>query len=263
MASISDLYYDEGRPAGFSTWRKLRAALVAESKKKGKPQYIAASRAWLEEQDAYTLHRSVRKRYARNPYTVTNIGDVWECDLLDVQSYAKYNDNFRYILSVIDVFSKFLYLIPVKTKSGPAVTAAFLSIFDDKPKLLSRRLVWVRTDKGKEFLNKDFQYMLSDEGIHFQVCRNRDVKCAVVERAQRTIRDRLYKYLTYKNTFRYIGVLPKFVRAYNDTLHSMTSIAPSRETQSDVLAIWKRMNRRRRSIRVAKVKFSVGQHVRI
>jgi len=69
-------------------------------------------------------------------------------------SYTKYNDNFRYILSVIDVFSKFLYLIPVKTKSGPAVTAAFRYIFDDKPKLLSRRPVWVLTDKGKEVLNK-------------------------------------------------------------------------------------------------------------
>jgi len=111
MASISDLYYDENSPAGFSTLRKLRAA---ESKKKGKPQSVAATRAWLEEQDAYTLHRPVRKRFARNPYSVTNVGDVWECDLLDVQSYAKYNDNYRYILSVIDIFSKFLYLIPVK-----------------------------------------------------------------------------------------------------------------------------------------------------
>jgi len=105
--------------------------------------------------------------------------------------------------------------------------------------------------------------MLRDEGIQFQVCRNSDVKCTVVERAQRTIRDRLYKYLTYKNTFRYIDVLPKFVRAYNDTVHSTTGMAPSRVTESDVLAIWKRMNRRRRCIRVAKVKFSVGQHVRI
>jgi len=135
MESISDLYYDEGSPAGFSTLRKLRAAEVAESKTKGKSQSVAATRAWLEEQDAYTLHRPVRKRFARNPCTVTDVGDVWEYDLLDVQFYAKYNDNFKYILSAIDVFSKYLYLIPVKTKSGPAVTAAFRSIFKDKPKV--------------------------------------------------------------------------------------------------------------------------------
>ena len=124
MASISDLYYDEGSPAGFSTLRKLRAAEAAESKKKGKPQSVAATRAWLGEQDAYTIHRPVRNLFARNHYTVTNVGDVWEFDLLDVLSYAKYNDNFRYTLSVIEVFSKFLFLIPVKTKSRHAITAA-------------------------------------------------------------------------------------------------------------------------------------------
>jgi len=199
MANISDLYYDEGSLAGFSTLPKLRESEVSESKtKKGKLLSVGSTKAWLEEQDAYTVHRPVWKRFPRNPYTVTNVRDVWECDLLDAKSYAKYNDNFRYVLSVIDVFSKFLYLIPVKTQIGPAVTAAFLSIFDDKPKLNSRRPVWVGMDKGKEFLNKEFQDMLRDEGIQFQVCRKPDVKCAVVERAQRTICDRVYKFFTFK-----------------------------------------------------------------
>ena len=58
--------------------------------------------------------------------------------------------------------------------------------------------------------------MLKREGIQFQVCRNPDVKCSVVERAQRTIREKLYRYFTYRNTQRYIDVLPRFVRAYND-----------------------------------------------
>ena len=101
MDTISDLYHDKSSAAGFSTLSKLRAAEVSESKtKKGKPQSVGFTKAWLEEQDAYTLHRLVRKRFVRNPYTVTNVMDVWECDFLDVQAYAKYNDNHRYILSV-------------------------------------------------------------------------------------------------------------------------------------------------------------------
>jgi len=103
--------------------------------------------------------------------------------------------------------------------------------------------------------------MLRDEGIQFQMFRNPDVKFGVVEPADPTIRDRLYKYLTYINTFTNIDVLPKCVRAYNGTVHSTTSTAPWRVIESDVLAIWKRMSSRR--IRVAKVKFQVGQHVRI
>ena len=77
----------------------------------------------------------------------------------------KYNDNHRYILSVIDVFSKFLHMIPVKAKSGPSVASAFRSIFDDhKCSRRKRPPIQVRNDEGKEFLNKYFQDMLRDEG---------------------------------------------------------------------------------------------------
>jgi len=87
MATISELYYDEGSPAGFSTLRKLRAADTAESNtKKGKSQSVGYTKAWLQEQDAYIPHGPVRKRFARRAYTVNNVLDVWECDLLDVQS---------------------------------------------------------------------------------------------------------------------------------------------------------------------------------
>ena len=137
------------------------------------------------------------------------------------------------------------------------MTSAFQSIIKD-PRYVRRRPVWVRTDMGKEFLYKNFQEMLKREGIQFQVCKYPDVNCSVVERADRTIRDRLYNYFTYKNTYRYIDVLPKFVKAYNDTVHSSTGMAPSRVTESDILAIWKRLR-----IRAVRAKFHAGQHVRI
>jgi len=74
---------------------------------------------------------------------------VWECDLVDVEALGKFNDKYKYILSVIDVFSKFLYLIPLRSKTGTVVASAFQSIFNDQKQ--RRRPIWVRTDKGKEF----------------------------------------------------------------------------------------------------------------
>jgi transposase InsO family protein len=88
--------------------------------------------------------------------------DVWEFDLLNMQVHSKVNDNYRYLLTVIDVFSKFLHVVTLKSKTGPPVTSAFQSIFKD-PKYYRKRSVWVRTDKGKEFLNKHFQDMLKHE----------------------------------------------------------------------------------------------------
>jgi len=76
------------------------------------------------------MHRPVRKRFFRNPYTVSYIMDLWECDLLDVHSLEKYN-MYKNILSVIDVFLSYLHLVPVKSNSGPAVTSAFRSLFYD------------------------------------------------------------------------------------------------------------------------------------
>jgi len=77
--------------------------------------------------------------------------DVWECDLVNVRALGKFNDNYKSILSVIYVFSKFLHLVTLGSKAGTAVASAFTSIFEDSSH--RRRPVWVRTDEGKEFLN--------------------------------------------------------------------------------------------------------------
>jgi len=81
------------------------------------------------------------------------------------------NDMHSYILSVIDVLSKYLYLVPVKTNSGLSIPSAFRYLFHEND---TRSPVCGRTEKGKEFLNKHFQDMLRDEGIQFQVCKNHD-----------------------------------------------------------------------------------------
>jgi hypothetical protein len=115
---------------------------------------------------------------------------VLEYDLVVVQILAKFNDNDKYILSVIDVISKFLHIVSLRYKKGTAVSSAFRSMLNDPKysKPLRRRPVWMRTDRGKEVLNRSVQDMLKNEGIQFQVCRDPNVKCAIVERSRRTIR---------------------------------------------------------------------------
>jgi transposase InsO family protein len=178
---ISKLYNDPSKPSASSTQQILQNAVEQITRKQKQKTYI---KSWLLKQDAYTLHRAVRKRFHRNPHTVNNINDVWESDLVDIQGLSKYNDGIKYLLTVIDVFSKFLHIVPLKSKTGNAVTLAFRTILKD-PKYLEpirKRPVWVRTDRGKEFLNKSFQDMLKHEGIQFQTCKNPDVKCSVVKK---------------------------------------------------------------------------------
>jgi transposase InsO family protein len=92
---------------------------------------------------------------------------------MDLSSLKKYNDIYKYIQHVIGVFSKYLLSVPLRSKTGAAVTSAFKAILQDPiySKPIRRRPVWVRTDKGKEFLNADFQGLLKREGIQFQICK--------------------------------------------------------------------------------------------
>ena len=143
---------------------------------------------WLLRQDAFTKHRPTLRRFPRNPYTVPNMMDVWECDLMNMRWLSKYNHRYKYQLSVIDVFSKYLHIVPLRSKTGATVSSAFRSILTKYLKPMRRCPVWVRTDKDKEFLNGTFQALLRKEGIQFQVCRDSNVKWAIVERSHRTIR---------------------------------------------------------------------------
>jgi len=120
----------------------------------------------------------------------------------------------RGLLLTVYIFSKFIHMNTVKTKSGPSVDSAFRSIFDDPKYSSRRRPIWDRNDRDRQFLNKHFQDMLRYEcaGVKFQVYRNPDLKCAVVGRAHHTIRDSLYEYFTYKNTYIYMDDISIFVK---------------------------------------------------
>jgi hypothetical protein len=108
----SRLYHDPARESGFASFKKLLHASRQQRniKQRKTPSEI---KYFLEREDVYTLHQAVRRRIPRNPYSVNNILDVWECDLLDVQSLSKFNDAYKYVLTVIDTFSKFLHMVPL------------------------------------------------------------------------------------------------------------------------------------------------------
>ena len=157
ITDFIDNYYDPSNPSSFSTFQKLYC--TAKAQRGVEPGTV---RKWLEQQDAYTLHKPVRKRFPRNPYTVNNIMDLWEADVVDVQALAKHNYGLRYLVTVFDVFTKYLHIVPLKLKTAKAVSEAFESVLNDDKymKPLKRRPVRLRTDKGKEFLGSSFQKLL-------------------------------------------------------------------------------------------------------
>ena len=118
---VSKLYHEPQRSSGFSNLRRVQAAARQSNPEKSPIEL----KDWFEKHNAYTLQRPVRKTFPRNPYNTDNLIGVWECSLVDVQAPSKYNHRMMYLLSVIDVFSKYLHVVPLKSKTGPAVIPSF------------------------------------------------------------------------------------------------------------------------------------------
>ena len=152
---------------------------------------------WLRKQQNYTLHKPIRRKFVRRKTVVAGIDYQWQGDLADVSNLAKYNDKYRYLFCLIEGFSKFAWVVPIKDKSGKTLVEAFKSVLKQErfPKSL-------QTDKGTEF-----QTFLKSQNIHFLTTENPETKASIVERFQRTLKNRMWKYFTHHRTLKYIDVL--------------------------------------------------------
>jgi hypothetical protein len=165
-----------------------------------------------------------------------------------MQQYFKQNNGFKYLLTVIDVYSKYAWIIPLKTKSSNSIIEAFTDIFKDrKPKKL-----W--TDNGKEFINKEFKQFLTKNNVDIYQTYN-EGKAVVIERFNRTIKEKMWRYFTQLDTKTYIDILPKLVKEYNNTYHSTIKMTPTEGTKKKIIYI--------RDICKDKPKLKVGDRVRI
>jgi hypothetical protein len=166
----------------------------------------------------------------------TGIDDQWDADLIDMSKYASNNDEFAYILVVIDIFSKYTWLRPLKNKKGNAVSRAFGEILEEgrSPKRL-------RTDKGQEFRSREFNELLTDRDIDHLYAQNTEIKANYAERVIKTIKSKIHRYLTYKMSDRYIDRLQDFAGNYISTYHRTIGMAPAKVSKSKETNLWRKM----------------------
>ena len=164
-----------------------------------------------------------------------------------MQVFSKFNRGVKYLLAVIDIFSKYGWLIPLKDKTGKSVASALKTIFKErKPEKM-----WV--DKCKEFYNKDVKDL-----IELYSTENEE-KSSIVERWIRMMKEKMWKYFTANSTNVYINPLSDHVREYNNTRHfsiKMTSVQASKKENE--LRVWRNLYPGHLEIHDINPKFSVG-----
>jgi len=182
------------------------------------------------------------------------IDKTWAADLVEMQAFSESNRGVRYLLTVIDVFSKYGWMLPLKVKTGKSVADAFKEIFK-KSKRKPEKL-W--TDKGREFYNKHVKEL----GVELYSTENEEI-FSVVERWNRTMKEKMFKYFTANNTNKYIDVLDDFVERYNHTRNSSIKMTPVEASKKEnEVRVYRNLypDFTRRPMRA---KFKTGDKVRI
>ena len=166
--------------------------------------------------------KGAKKNYATNKTDVHHVDDTWSLDILDLKDFGPENNkNYRYVLVIIDNFSKFGWTIPLKNKNAITVKDSFESILISS----KRKPNLIESDRGKEFYNNLFQDFLIKNSIkHYS--RNRSYGAVFVERFNRTIRDLLKKIVFERGDANWIDILPTITKQYNNRIHSSTKLTP-------------------------------------
>jgi hypothetical protein len=199
---------------------------------------------------AAELHKPARRIYPRRRTKALGVDDLWQIDLVEMIPYSDENDGYKYLLTQIDVYSKFARVEPVKSKSMVDVTAAFEKMLGSSP------VRHLQSDEGKEFFNKKFAALTKRRGInHYHTFSS--TKASVVERFNRTLKTAMWKEFTRQGSYQWLHLVPTLLDRYNGSVHRTIRARPV-----DVMKN-KQSPAKQKKIVAKAAKLKVGDKVRV
>lgn len=205
------------------------------------------------------IHRPARKNFKRRSVVLKGIDDLWQADLIDLQKFHKVNKGYKYILTVIDTFSKYAWCVPIKSKTKTEVKNSFELIIQ-----LTKRIPKnLQTDFGKEFYNNEFErYVNSLKINHYSTYSVK--KASIVERLIKTLKSKLYKHFSLIGNYKWVGKpLDDIVKSYNQTVHRTTKFKPIDVNFDNDIQVSKNIEKSQINMHYKRNKFKIGDCVRI
>ena len=187
------------KPSAYESKRQLADAVEDKSGYK--------SAKWLQSQDLYTLHATFTRRFHRRTTIVSGQGVQLQADLMDLSSYSSHNDKVKFLLTVVDVFSRLAWVKPLQSKQGEEVLDKFKRVIDNN------NYRYLQTYKGSEFRNTHVQRLLKKKGIDWFSSGNGVIKASMVEKFNRPLRRKIHGFLAFSCQERFIDMLDDMVSA--------------------------------------------------
>lgn len=252
---LKTYYYDSDKPASFASLNKLfKAIRVLDDFKDVSKADLSE---WLLKQEVNTVHSDAKRKYETRRVIVSAIDYQWDADLANMEKYHDENDGYKYFLLAIDILSKYVWTFPLKSKTSGEVTRVMKSLFQkEKPTNL-------RTDKGGEFTNYKIKKMFKSINVnHFTTFNT--TKANYAERSIKTIKSRLARYMTFKQTHKWHDVLDSITESYNNTYHRTIKQTPTHARKENVAKLWKTVyGDDKARMKKKTFRFQIGQHVRV
>ena len=238
---LKELYYKKGHTSILGLWRASKDVGLKVSQ-----IYI---KKWLDNQKSYQRHKKPVKQKKFNKIMAYHINDLFQIDLLYMANMIRggskrkrtlvdlpqHNKGYKYIMTVIDVFSKKAYAYKLKTHRSRDTIAVFKQLLND---IAPQKPERVSMDDGSEFMSH-FKSFLDENNIKHMTSRagNKN-RMGVIERFNRTLRERLFKFMTMNSTKIWIDHLDTVVDQYNNTYHSVVKKKPEDVTLTDEIKIY-------------------------
>jgi hypothetical protein len=254
---LARVYYDLKSPAAYAGAEKV----FAEARRRDPTITIHDVREYLQKQRVYTMHRLRRRRFDRLRTKASGLHTDWQADLAIFDQLAAKNDGYKYLLVCIDVLSRKLFVAPVRSKSPPDMIEAFDRIWAQNDDIRPHKL---GTDRGLEFQAKKMLQYFDQKQIDKRVVYSPDVHASMAERANRTIKERLYRFFSEQNTTRWVDAIQKVVDGINASVNRTTGVAPNSVTFKNARQLHDKLYKGEDEEVVDKRKpLSIGQIVRI
>ena len=251
---LKNIYYDLNSPATYAGVEKV----YTEAKKLNPKIELEDVKQFLESQSTYTLYRPVRRKYKRLATVPTGFHSHWQCDLCIFDTLYKNNDGFKYLLVCIDVLSRKIFVSPTKSKASKDMIDAFEKIFK-KSQVKPHKIY---SDRGVEFQAARMLEYFKEKDIIKLVVYSDDIHCGVVERANRTIKDKIYRYFHNRKNHRWVDVVDKIADSINNSANRTTGIAPNDVNYNNAQQILQKVYKNAYTP-TTKPKFSAGDLVRV
>ena len=256
---LRELYYNTESPVALSNIRNIWMKI----KEDGRKIKYKDLKQFLLEQPTYTKHKKAVEKFIKRKVMVSYVDQQWQADLIDMQKLEKYNNGYKWILTVIDIFSRYVWAFPLKSKTGEGVADAFKKIFKGEDTTVKASPEKIQFDEGREFYNKHLKTLLEENDIEYFSSKS-DKKASVVERFNKTLKTRMWKYFEEEETYKWVDVLDDLVNAYNNSFHSSIQMKPSeaREEENSE-SVWFNLYGAFVMSEFGDPKFKVGDSVRI